>query len=201
MMDAQFWEDRYRSHNQVFSGAPNGVLVAEVTGLSPGRALDVGCGEGADALWLAGHGWQVTAVDISPTALRRAAAADADGSVTWTRGDLTATRPRPAAFELVSVQYFPLQYQPDHTALRGLLDAVAPGGVLLFGSHDLADIPPRPEEGFDPSDYYQLNDIAKLLDHGWTVQVNETRPRTAPTPAGTHHTHDTVLRAQRRLAR
>jgi SAM-dependent methyltransferase len=201
MMDGQFWEDRYRSRNQVFSGDPNGVLVTEVTGLPPGQALDVGCGEGADALWLARHGWQVTAVDISPTALQRAAEADTDGRVTWTRADLTTTPPQAGAFDLVSVQYFPLQYQPDHTALRGLLDAVAPGGILLFGSHDPADLSPRPAEGFDPNDYYQSDDLAKLLDHDWTVQVNETRPRTAPTPAGTHHTHDTVLRAQRRPTR
>ncbi|GHH57028.1 SAM-dependent methyltransferase [Streptomyces umbrinus] len=198
-MDAQFWNEMYRSRDQVFSGNPNGVLVTEVTGLPPGQALDVGCGEGADALWLARHGWQVTAVDISTTALQRAAAAavDSEGRVAWTRADLTITPPPADAFDLVSVQYFPLSLQPDHAALRGLLNAVAPGGTLLFASHDLADLSPRPEQGFDPGDYYQPDDIAKLLDHDWTVLINETRPRTAPAPAGTHHTHDTVLRAQR----
>jgi SAM-dependent methyltransferase len=198
-MDAQFWNEMYRSRDQVFSGDPNGVLVTEVTGLPPGQALDVGCGEGADALWLARHGWQVTAVDISTTALQRAAAAavDSEGRVAWTRADLTITPPPADAFDLVSVQYFPLSLQPDHAALRGLLNAVAPGGTLLFASHDLADLSPRPEQGFDPGDYYQPDDIAKLLDHDWTVLINETRPRTAPAPAGTHHTHDTVLRAQR----
>lgn len=198
-MDAQFWDEMYRSRDQVFSGNPNGVLVTEVTGLPPGQALDVGCGEGADALWLARHGWQVTAVDISTTALQRAAAAavDSEGRVAWTRADLTITPPPADAFDLVSVQYFPLSLQPDHAALRGLLNAVAPGGTLLFASHDLADLSPRPEQGFDPGDDYQPDDIAKLLDHDWTVLINETRPRTAPAPAGTHHTHDTVLRAQR----
>lgn len=68
-MDAQHWDDMYRSRDHVFSGSPNPVLVGEVTGLTPGRALDAGCGEGADALWLARQGWQVTAVDISATAL------------------------------------------------------------------------------------------------------------------------------------
>lgn len=197
-MDAQLWEDRYRSRGQIFSGTPNGVLVTEVTDLRPGQALDVGCGEGADALWLARHGWQVTAVDISPTALQRAADADTEGRVGWARADLGTTPPEAAAFDLVSVQYFPLRCQPDQTALRGLLDAVAPGGTLLFASHDPADIAPRPDEGFDPNDYYQPDDVAKFLDNNWSIQVNETRLRTAPTPAGTHHTHDTVLRAQRR---
>jgi SAM-dependent methyltransferase len=198
-MDAQFWDEMYRSRDQVFSGDPNGVLVTEVTDLPSGRALDVGCGEGGDALWLARHGWQVTAVDISATALQRAAATAADmkGRVAWTRADLNITPPLADAFDLVSVQYFPLSLQPDHTTLRGLLNAVAPGGTLLFASHDLADLPPRPEQGFDPGDYYQPDDIAKLLDRDWTVLINETRPRTAPAPAGTHHTHDTVLRAQR----
>ncbi len=198
-MEAQFWDERYRSRDQVFSGEPNGVLVTEVTGLPPGQALDVGCGEGADALWLARQGWQVTAVDISRTALQRAAAAATDVAdrVAWARADLTTTLPPVGAFDLVSAQYFPLPLQPDHTALRGLLDAVAPGGTLLIASHDPADLSPRHEHGFDPGDYYQPDDIAGLLDHGWTVLIDETRPRTAPTPAGTHHTHDTVLRAQR----
>jgi SAM-dependent methyltransferase len=198
-MDAQFWDERYRSRDRLFSGNPNGVLVTEVAGLPPGRALDVGCGEGADALWLAGHGWQVTAVDISRTALERAAAAATDtaGRVAWTRADLTSTPPPAGTFDLVSAQYFPLPHQPDHAALRGLLDAVAPGGTLLIASHDLADLPPRQELDFDPGDYYQPDDIARLLDHDWTVLINETRPRTAPAPPGTHHTHDTVLRARR----
>jgi SAM-dependent methyltransferase len=199
-MDAQFWDEMYRGRDQVFSGAPNEVLVTEATDLPPGQALDVGCGEGADAHWLARQGWQVTAADISQTALQRAAAAaatDVNARVTWTCADLTIIPPPAGVFDLVSVQYFPLPKQPDHTALRGLLDAVAPGGTLLFASHDPADLSPRHGHGFDPSDYYQPDDIARLLDRSWTVLSNETRPRTAPTPAGTDHTHDTVLRAQR----
>ncbi|CDR08439.1 class I SAM-dependent methyltransferase [Streptomyces iranensis] len=201
-MDKQFWDDMYGSRDQLFSGAPNGVLVSEVAEMPPGQALDVGCGEGGDAVWLARRGWQVTAVDISRVALERAAAAaaaaaDIEGRVAWTRADLSSTPLPAAAFDLVSVQYFPLRRQPDHGALRGLLAAVAPGGTLLFATHDLADLTPRPEQGFDPGDYYQPDDVAGVLDDDWEVVVNETRPRTAPAPAGTHHTHDTVLRARR----
>ncbi|MEA3250498.1 MAG: class I SAM-dependent methyltransferase [Pseudomonadota bacterium] len=197
-MDKEFWNDRYRGREQLFSGSPNGVLVAEVTDLPPGRALDVGCGEGADALWLARRGWQVTAVDISRVALQRAAAAGADvaNRVTWTCTDLLTTPPSASAFDLVSVHYFPLPRQPEHAALRVLLNAVASGGTLLFASHDLAELSPRPEQDVKAGDYYQPDDIVKLLDDGWRVLINEFRPRANPAPAGTHHTRDAVLRVQ-----
>ncbi|WP_205856751.1 class I SAM-dependent methyltransferase, partial [Phytoactinopolyspora endophytica] len=142
---------------------------------------------------------QVTGVDISRTALQRAAAAagDVNDRVAWVHGDLTTAPPPSGVFDLVSAQYFPLPRQPDHAALRGLLDAVVPGGTLLFVGHDLADLSSRRGHGSDYRDYYQPADIARLLDDNWTVLINETRPRTAPAPAGTHHTRDTILRAQR----
>ncbi|HEY4454754.1 MAG TPA: class I SAM-dependent methyltransferase [Pseudonocardiaceae bacterium] len=198
-MDAQFWDERYGSSDQLFSGNPNGVVVTEVAELPPGRALDVGCGEGGDAVWLARRGWRVTAVDISQVALDRAAVAGADVAeqVTWTRADLAMTPPPAGSFDLVSAQYFPLPHQPDHAAVRRLLAAIAPGGTLLVGGHDLADLPPGHESEFDPAGFYQPAEIAELLDDGWTVLVNETRLRTAPAPAGTQHVRDTVLRARR----
>lgn len=197
-MDAQHWDEMYRSRDQIFSGNPNPVLVTEITDLPPGLALDVGCGEGADAVWLAQRGWQVTAVDISEIALHRAATAatSVNGRVAWTRADLTTTPPPADAFDLVSIHYFPLHHQPGHTALHGLLNAVSPGGTLLFATHARADLTPR--EDFDAADYYQPDDIAQLLDPtAWNVLTNETRPRATPTPAGTHHTQDAVLRAVR----
>ncbi|MBD9732645.1 class I SAM-dependent methyltransferase [Streptomyces sp. H28] len=197
-MDAQHWEQMYRSRDHVFSGEPNPVLVGEVGGMAPGRALDVGCGEGADAVWLARRGWQVTAVDVSATALQRAAAAapDVRDRVSWEQADLAVT-PLPAqGFDLVSVHYFPLRRQPGHTALHHLLDAVAPGGTLLFTTHAREDLTASGD--FDPDDYHQPDDIAPLLGGAWKILVNETRPRTGPAPAGTQHTRDSVLRAVRR---
>ncbi|WP_326796296.1 methyltransferase domain-containing protein [Streptomyces sp. NBC_01808] len=198
-MDTEYWDAMYRGREQVFSGNPNAVLVAEAAGLPPGRALDAGCGEGADARWLARRGWQVTAVDVSGLALRRAAAAatDVDGRVAWTRADLLAAPPPTGAYDLVSVHYFPLRRRPGHAALRGLLDAVAPGGTLLFATHAPADLARHGEPGFDPADYYQPGDIAELLAPAWDILVHETRPRTTPPSAGTRHTHDAVLRARR----
>ncbi|MEV0262613.1 class I SAM-dependent methyltransferase [Streptomyces sp. NPDC050617] len=199
-MDARHWDDMYRSRDQVFSGNPNAVLVAEVGGLPPGQALDVGCGEGADALWLARCGWQVTAVDVSEVALRRAAGAaedDVRDRLSWARADLTATPPPAGTFDLVSIHYFPLRREPGHSALYGLLEAVAPGGTLLFTTHVLSDLISHRDGEYDPADFYQPDDIAQLLGPAWSVLVNETRPRTAPAPPGAHHTHDAVLRALR----
>ncbi|MFE7116030.1 class I SAM-dependent methyltransferase [Streptomyces sp. NPDC057654] len=190
-MDVHHWDDMYRSRDQVFSGNPNPVLVAEVGCLPPGQALDVGCGEGADALWLARCGWQVTAVDVSEVALRRAAgAAEADvrDRLAWARADLTVAPPPARAFDLVSVHYFPIRREPGHAALYGLLNAVAPGGAFLFVTHPLPDPASAPRS----AEYYQPGDIAQLLGPAWHVLVEETRPR-----AGPRHTHDAVLRASR----
>ena len=102
-----------------------------------------------------------------------------------------------AAFDLVSCQYFPLPRRPGHVALRALLDAVAPGGTLLFVGHDLADLPERVAGGLVPRDFYQPDEIAGHLRCGWDIEVNEIRARTAPAPEGTGHVRDAVLRARR----
>ncbi|MDG4824503.1 class I SAM-dependent methyltransferase [Asanoa sp. WMMD1127] len=198
-MHTDHWDQMYQSREQVFSGEPNGVLVTEATDLPPGRALDVGCGEGGDAIWLAGRGWQVTAVDVSPTALARAAAAGAAVAdrVTWQRADLLSAPPPAAAFDLVSAQYFHPPRAAGDDAVRGLLAAVAPGGTLLVAGHDPGDLTEHDHHGFDPAGYYQPADIAALLDDGWTVEIDGSRPRTSPAPPGTRHTHDLVLRARR----
>lgn len=191
--DAEFWDDLYRSRQQLFSGNPNGALVDEVAALPPGRALDLGCGEGADARWLAERGWQVTAVDIAEVALQRAAATD-HAAITWQRADLLTTAPPAAAFDLVSAQYFPIPHESGEAAVRGLIAAVAPGGTLLVTSHDPAEMPE--DHDVDPHAFHQPAEIAALLDGSWTVLVHERRQRRAPT-TDTPHVHDLVLRAQR----
>ena len=123
------WDARYAERDQVWSGAPNGTLVAEFEGRAAGRALDVGCGEGADAIWLAGRGWRVTATDISAVALDRArrAAQAAAVEVDWRLADIADGAPEPGGFDLVTTHYPALQHTDDAAAIRGLLDAVAPG--------------------------------------------------------------------------
>jgi SAM-dependent methyltransferase len=193
------WDARYAEVDRVWSGNPNATLVTEVAGLPPGRALDVGCGEGADAVWLARHGWNVTAVDVSHVALERAAlhAEQAGVRVHWVHAGLLDASLSPGVFDLVSAQYPALRRSPTNEAERALLAAVAPGGVLLVVHH--ADIDPEHARmpGFDPADYVQPAQVASLLDGDWQLEVDETRPRTVGTGAGAGHSVDQVLRARR----
>jgi SAM-dependent methyltransferase len=194
------WDNRYADRRQLWSGRPNGALVAEVASLTPGRVLDVGCGEGADAIWLAGRGWDVTGLEVSGVALERAAghARDAGVAVRWVHAALTDAALPPASFDLVSAQYPALLRTPDAAAERALLAAVAPGGVLLLVHHAGMDAPRADHSEFDPADYVWPSMVAALLDDDWTVEVDEQRPRTAPEGgAGAHHTDDVVLRARR----
>jgi SAM-dependent methyltransferase len=193
-MDQRYWDELYGEHERIWSGEPNEALVAEVADLPPGRALDVGCGEGGDAHWLARRGWRVTAVDISAVALERAAATAADG-IEWRHVDLLTVRPEPNAYDLVSAHYFPIPHEPDHDAVRGLLAAVAPGGTLLFVGHDLTHVPAE-YHGPDPGNFYHPAEIAALLDDTWTVAVHDTRIRAR----AEHHPKDIVLRARKSAA-
>jgi SAM-dependent methyltransferase len=198
------WDERYRSSARVWSGQPNPQLVAEVGDMAPGRALDVGCGEGADAIWLARRLWEVEAVDISGVALERAAThaeqvdPEASARIEWRRADLISAPPEPDAFDLVSVQFMQLPPEPRATLFRALAGAVRPGGTLLIVGHHPSDLgtgvrrPPMPEV------FYTADDVAGLLDSTWSVEVNEARPRQATTTDGAEATiHDAVLRATR----
>ncbi|MYV66958.1 methyltransferase domain-containing protein [Streptomyces sp. SID2131] len=196
------WDSRYSERHRLWSGQPNGALVAEVADLAPGRALDVGCGEGADAIWLARSGWDVTALEVSGVALARAAAhaRDAGADVRWVHAGLAEAALPPASFDLVSAQYPALLRTPDAAAEHALLAAVAPGGVLLLVHHaGMEDHHPEPQDAtFDPADYVWPSMVAALLGDDWRIEVDEERPRVVPEGgAGAHHTDDVVLRARR----
>ncbi|WP_216586716.1 class I SAM-dependent methyltransferase [Streptomyces brasiliscabiei] len=194
------WDGRYADRHRLWSGQPNGALVDEVAGLTPGRVLDVGCGEGADAVWLARGGWDVTALDVSGVALERAAghARDAGLTVRWVHATLTGAALPPASFDLVSAQYPALLRTPDAAAERALLAAVAPGGVLLLVHHAGMDTQQTQDGGFDPADYVWPSMVTALLDGDWEVEVDEQRPRAVPDGgAGAHHRDDLVLSVRR----
>jgi SAM-dependent methyltransferase len=196
------WEARYREHDgAMWSGRPNGRLVAEVADLTPGRALDVGSGEGADAIWLARHGWTVSAIDISAVALCRAREAGelAGVPVEWVCGDALQTPFSPRSFDLVSMQYPALPKAAGDAAVRTLLDTVRPGGLLLAVYHDLDDEHREHmrSRGVDPADYVGADDLGRLLGDDFTVELHTVVPRIDP-PPGTPHIADVVLRARRR---
>jgi SAM-dependent methyltransferase len=194
------WDEKYAAAEQLWSGEPNRALVDAATPLRVGRALDVGCGEGADAVWLARGGWKVTALEVSGVALGRAAghARDAGVAVHWVHAELARAALPPASFDLVSAQYPALLRTPDAAAERALLAAVAPGGRLLLVHHAGMDTHQEHDNGFDPADYVWPPMVAALLDDDWQVEVDEQRPRIAPhSGAGAHHVDDLVLRARR----
>ena len=195
----EFWDERYSDMDQLWSGEPNATLTLELQGLSAGRALDVGCGEGADALWLAEQGWQVTALDVSRVALDRAAAQAAVRGVTvnWLHAGLVEAALPPASFDLVSAQYPALLRTEANVAEQALLTAVAPGGVLLIVHHPAPTAEEAAGHGFHADDYVSPAQIAALLDDSGQVEVDETRPRQVATGAGSHHTRDVILRARR----
>lgn len=205
MFDEAFWEERYRSHPAVWSRQPNAQLVAEAAGLPPGRALDAGCGEGADAIWLAGRGWQVTAVDFATAALRKAADHAARAGVTdrieWRHADLTAWTPEDAAYDLVSAQFVHLPQAPERLFAR-LAEAVAPGGTLLVVGHHPSDLETGAHRAPVPERFFAAEDVAAMLDPArWRTEVVEARPRLSKPHEGDDITvHDAVLRAQRRAA-
>jgi SAM-dependent methyltransferase len=204
--DEAFWDERYRSHSSLWSGNPNSHLVGEAAELTPGAALDVGSGEGADAIWLARRGWQVTAVDLSAVALQRGAthAAQAGAEIaeriSWRHEDLTTWDPGLARYDLVSAQYMHLPAQPRDALMRRLAASVAPGGTLLIVGHhpsDLQTTMPRPHL---PELYFTGDDIVATLDpHQWDIITNAAAQRPATDPDGdTVMVHDTVLRAWHR---
>ncbi|MBQ0826229.1 class I SAM-dependent methyltransferase [Streptomyces tagetis] len=184
---ADFWEARYRDAGRVWSGRPNGLLVREAADLTPGTALDLGCGEGADAVWLASRGWRVTGVDISATALERAADHAAEAGVgertAWERHELGRTFPE-GVFDLVSAHYLQSPVALDQRGvLRSAARAVAEGGTLLIVLH--AAWPSwQTEPPFDaafPTLDGLLAELA-LPDDVWTLVTRETvrRPSTSP---------------------
>jgi thioredoxin reductase/predicted O-methyltransferase YrrM len=204
------WDHRY-SGDQMWSGNPNGTLVREITGMTPGRALDVGAGEGGDAVWLAEQGWRVTANDISPRGLDRVAAVAAERqlSIECHHGDANALNAfTPAGsigtYDLVSAHYASIPRTPDGRGVANLLNAVAPGGTLLVVSHDITPMrapvdTTQHSRPFDADAYQRVEDfVAALTDSpGWTIEVNESRERPPGSATHQHHVDDIVLRARR----
>src|SRR6476646_2597087 len=131
------WNARYARKELVWSAKPNRLFAAEVGGLAPGRALDLACGEGRNAVWLAERGWRVTGVDFSDVALGKAAelAAGRGVEADWVVADVLDYEPEPRSFDLVAVLYLQLRREDVLHAVRAAVNAVAPGGTLVVLAH------------------------------------------------------------------
>lgn len=207
MSERQEWDERYAESDKIWSGQPNGALLAEVAGMPAGRVLDVGCGEGADAIWLAQQGWTVTALDVSDVALNRARAhaASAGVEVNFLLSGLLDAGLEPGSFDVVAALYPALRHTDTHDTEGIVLDLVAPGGSLLFVHHAIdhshhhdhhEDGEHRPQ--FDPADYVAVADMSARVTNEWVIDVNEERDRTISGGGGAHHVRDLILRAHRR---
>jgi SAM-dependent methyltransferase len=200
---AAFWERHYRSRRS-WGGRPNPLLTEVAGALRPGAALDLGCGPGGDTIWLAGKGWQVTAVDIAHAAVDgvRAHAAEAGlgDRVTAERHDLAVSFPG-GEFDLVSAQYFHTSSAlPRARVLRTAAEALRPGGLLLIVDHG-STAPWSWNQ--DPDTHYPTPDevAADLaLEPGeWSVLRADMPQRRATGPGGESATvTDNVLLIGRR---
>jgi len=159
-MRSQDWDQRYATTELVWGAGPNRFLVSEVADLTPGRALDLGCGEGRNAIWLAERGWRVSGVDFSEAGLDKARrlAVERGVEVTWVRADLLDYEPDHGAFDLVILMYIHLPAAQLAAVMETASAALAPGGTLLVVGHDLLNLsqgqggPQDPELLFTPAD-------------------------------------------------
>ena len=199
VMDREFWNARYAAKSELlWTGAANRTLVAEVSDLTPGRALDVACGEGRNAVWLAEQGWQVTGIDFSDAALAKAArlAAERGVEAEWVDADVLEYAPDRESFDLVVVLYLHLLPEKRRAVLARMADAVAPGGLILIVGHDTTNI----EEGTggpqNPSILFTAEEVAAELP-GLRIERAERIRRTVSTPDGEKQALDALVRATR----
>lgn len=203
---AQYWENRYRERGRTWSGRVNAALEREVNGVAPGTALDLGCGEGGDALWLAHNGWSVTAVDIAPSAIAIGAAAQQPGDdIEWVVADLAEWQP-PRRYDLVTASFLHSYVElPREEILRRAATAVASDGLLLIVGH--AGVPhwaahaPHEGEVVELPSPDEMLEALRLAPAEWTVLTKALVERPVTAPDGSTGTiDDSVLMLRRNPA-
>lgn len=169
-MDARAWDERYAASEMVWSAGPNQFVEAEVSGLAPGRALDLAAGEGRNAIWLAERGWQVTAVDFSLVGLDKGRQVLArhprgrDLHVEWVQADVLEYDAGPVGHDLVLVAYLQLPTDEIHQACRRAFAALAVGGTFLLVAHDSTNLTEGTGGPQDPDLLYTAEDVLAALD-------------------------------------
>jgi len=201
-MDRAEWDRRYAGSELLWSAKPNRFLVAEVSELAPGRALDLACGEGRNAVWLAERGWQVTGVDFSEVAIEKARrlASARKVEVEWLVADLLQFQLPSEAFELVLLFYLQLPAGERQRIVRASARAVAPGGTFLLVAHDSRNL----GEGYggpkEPAVLYTAEDVVTDLN-GLEVERAELVERPVEAPEGERVALDALVRARRSTGR
>lgn len=180
----------------MWSATPNQFLESEAADLAPGRALDVACGEGRNALWLAGRGWQVTAVDFSEAGIAtgRRRADEVGVTVDWVVADVVEWEPEPAGFDLVVIAYLQLPAPRLATVLGHAVDAVAPGGTLVAIGHDRANLLDGYGGPQDPDVLWTVEGVTTGLGDLDVVRADVVQRRVA-TDDGERVALDTLVRA------
>ena len=198
MMTSQDWDRRYDTPRMVWSSEPNRFLLAEVEGLPAGRGLDLACGEGRNAIWLARHGWEVTGVDFSGVALAKArqAAGNAGVALRLVQADLADHVPDPASADLVVVLYLQVSAPLRARVLGRAADALAPGGTMLVVAHDLENLTAGHGGPQDPDVLTTPEGVAGDL-RGLVIERAERVRRPVSTDEGEAEAIDTLVRAWR----
>ena len=194
------WNARYAGKELLWTAEPNRRFAAEVTGLEPGRALDLACGEGRNAVWLAERGWVVTAVDFSDVALAKGAklAASRGVEVDWVLADVLAYTPPAERFDLVAVLYLQLPAEELARATRAAVDAVARGGTLVVLGHDATNLTEGHGGPKDAAVLFTPEDVVAQLE-GLVVERAEKVRRAVALAEGDAIAIDAFVRARRPL--
>ena len=197
-MEQDAWDQRYAGPDLVWGAGPNMFVVEQITGMRPGRAIDLATGEGRNAIWLASQGWQVTGVDFSPVGLARAAslAADRGVEVEWVAADLREYQPEPGRYDLVLIAYLQLPAERFAAVLKRAAAAVAPGGTLLVVSHDKDNLTRGVGGPQDQAMLHTADQITASLPE-LTVTFAGQRTRPVTTGQGLREAIDTLVLATR----
>ncbi|MGH3368632.1 MAG: class I SAM-dependent methyltransferase [Nocardioidaceae bacterium] len=200
MFEPPSWEERYSGEEKFWSGNPNQQLVAEVSGLTPGTALDVGCGEGGDDIWLAQQGWRVTGADFSANGLSRAARHADEAGVAdrtdWWQVDARTFSADGRSYDLVTTHFL---HPPDRGMVEvtsRLAEAVAPGGHLLVVGHAPSGVFTHLTASHRRA-MFLAEELLPGLPDGFDALVVEQRPRTTIRDGATVDVHDSTLLARR----
>ena len=161
-MDAHGWNERYAAAEQVWSSTPNQFVASELAGLDPRSALDLACGEGRNAIWLAGRGWDVTAIDFSGVAVERGRRLAGDLPISWQVGD-ALTAPLPTT-DLVVLAYLQLPADERRTVVRRSFASLARGGTLFVVAHDSTNLTEGTGGPQDPDVLYTAEDVLSDLE-------------------------------------